>query len=508
MALAGCGGGKEEGKRNTEATKSQEAQATPSAEPTASPSEPKKKIVELHYYAPGDTPQGMQKVLDAVNSKLEQDNVGVKLNLHFVPWSDYGNKTSLMISAGDDFDAYLDAPWLHMNQMIASGAIIPLDDYISPEKTPNLWKAIPEKMWETNKFNGKIMGIPLGVTQGNVRGFVVRQDLREKYGLPEIKTMEDFIKFLYEVKKNEKGITPFGLNGSSVGVLPGYFNAAYWQGQSLRYELGVNWLYGTPEGTVKSIMTEPPADEMASLETMSKLYKDGIFDKNIAQEQNADPLFNQGKFAATIYAGDGVQGMKFLEALKLPGAKLEVVVPFETNAPKLISDFKQWNFTAINMKSKHAEQVIALMEWLSIKENHDLLEYGIEGENWKAVGDDQYEQISANPYSFPAFVMTWRPTLARTSTSMLPGDKTWFDFCRNPDNFTPSPFIGFVANTEPVKTQFAKVDPLMGQYYSPMSSGILDPAKGFPELKVASEKAGIQKVIVEVQSQLDAFRKK
>ncbi|MFD2881987.1 hypothetical protein ACFTAO_49110 [Paenibacillus rhizoplanae] len=116
-----------------------------------------------------------------------------------MPWTDYGNAVSVKMSAGEEFDMYLDAPWISMNQMIESKSLTELDAAVAAR--PELKASIPEEMWEYNKFGGKIMGIPLGTTQGQLYGVLIRKDLREKYGLPELKTLDDLEKFLYAVKE-------------------------------------------------------------------------------------------------------------------------------------------------------------------------------------------------------------------------------------------------------------------------------------------------------------------
>ncbi|MGV2686458.1 hypothetical protein GNF82_19410, partial [Clostridium perfringens] len=102
--------------------------------------------------------------------------------------------------------------------MIASNSLMELDAMVA--ERPELKAAIPDEMWDYNKFDGKIMGIPLGPTQGPVYGLLIRKDLREKYGLPELKTLEDLEKFLYTVKENEKDVRPFIINGIKADKLP------------------------------------------------------------------------------------------------------------------------------------------------------------------------------------------------------------------------------------------------------------------------------------------------
>ncbi|MCM3699746.1 extracellular solute-binding protein [Paenibacillus macerans] len=487
LMLAGCGG--------KTGTGGNEGNAPTNTENTTSAP---KETVTLKAYFPGDKPAGFDDVLQAVNDKLKADNVGAALNINFLPWSDYGNAVSVKMSAGEDFDMYLDAPWLSMNQMIASNSLLELDAMVA--ERPELKASIPDEMWEYNKFDGKIMGIPLGTTQGPVYGLLIRKDLREKYGLPELKTLEDLEKFLYTVKENEKDVRPFVINGIKADKLPFILSESANLALDEVLEIGVSMFsYSTKDKKVVGQWASPMIAD--GYERVTKYYKDGIISKNIAQEQNAETLFKQGKYAATYYAADGVEGLKYSDMLKDGSDKLEVFVPNGDKA-KPYTAFQQWNFLCIPTSSKHSDLAMDVVNWLSIKENHDLMEYGIQGKDWEPVGDTSYKVLSN--YSFPGFVLTWRPTLNRTPDTMMPDDKKWFDFSADPANFTLSPTAGFSFNAEKVKTEYAKITPLHDSIFLPLSQGVLSADEGKATLEEKMASLGGQKVIDEIQAQIDA----
>lgn len=487
LMLAGCGNNTDNGgKEGNAPTNTESAAAGP------------KETVTLKAYFPGDKPAGFDDVLQAVNDKLKADNVGAALNINFLPWTDYGNAISVKMSAGEDFDMYLDAPWLSMNQMIASNSLTELDAMVA--ERPELKASIPAEMWEYNKFDGKIMGIPLGTTQGQLYGVLIRKDLREKYGLPELKTLDDLEKFLYAVKENEQDIKPFVINGIKADKLPFILSESANLALDEVLEIGVNmFAYSTKDKKVVGQWASPTIAD--AYERVTKYYKDGILSKNIAQEQNAETLFKQGKYAATYYAADGVEGLKYSEMLKDGSDKLEVFVPNGDKA-KPYTAFQQWNFLSIPTSSNNPELVMDVANWLSIKENHDLMEYGVQGKDWEPVGDTSYKVLSA--YSFPGYVLTWRPTLNRTPDTMTADDKKWFDFSTDPANFTLSPTAGFNFDAEKVKTEYAKITPLHDSVFLPLNQGVLSADKGKAMMDDKMASLGGQKVIDEIQAQINA----
>ncbi|OBZ12029.1 hypothetical protein A8L34_17110 [Bacillus sp. FJAT-27264] len=489
LLLSGCGGGNNNAASGSNNTGGKNAPVSTAGS---------KEVVELKAYFPGDKPSGFEDVLKAVNEKMKADNVGASLNINFLPWSDYGNSVSVKMSAGESFDMYLDAPWLSLSQMVASGSIIPLDDLIASRK--ELKDSIPQQMWDANKFGGKIMGIPLGTTQGALYGFMIRKDLREKYGMPELKTVADVEKFLYTVKEKETAIKPFVIDGRKADKLAIIFSDDLNTGKVSDLETSVPmFYYNLNDKKVVGAWDTASLDQ--SFERATTFYKDGILSKNIAQEQNAQTLFNQGKYAATFYTADGVEGLKYLDALKNQGAELEVVVPNDESS-KPYSTFQQWNFLAVPKASKHAEQVMDVANWLSIKENHDLLEYGVEGKDWEAAGDTGYKSLSN--YAFPGYVLTWRPNLVRTPDNMLPGDKEWYTKASESDTFNVSPITGFSFEADQVKTEYAKTTPFFDSVFLPLAQGVLPADKGQAMLKDKILGVGGQKVLDEIQKQIDA----
>ena len=63
-------------------------------------------------------------------------------------------------------------------------------------------------MWDANKINGNIYGVPLGSAYTQQRSIFIRKDLREQLNLPPVKTYEDLKAYLYAVRDSNSGITP------------------------------------------------------------------------------------------------------------------------------------------------------------------------------------------------------------------------------------------------------------------------------------------------------------
>jgi putative aldouronate transport system substrate-binding protein len=66
--------------------------------------------------------------------------------------------------------------------------------------------------------------------------------------------------------------------------------------------------------------------------------------------------------------------------------------------------------------------------------------------------------------------------------------------------------IGFAMDISPVKTQVATISAAIGQYRPQVINGLADPDKSLSNLLKRMDGAGMNKLMTEAQTQLDAFR--
>jgi putative aldouronate transport system substrate-binding protein len=164
--------------------------------------------------------------------------------------------------------------------------------------------------------------------------------------------------------------------------------------------------------------------------------------------------------------------------------------------------FRADNFVVLNAHGESNEAALQLEDWLSIRDNHDLVEYGIEGTDWKAVGDDHYETLTK--YVFPGFALSWRSSLERLASYTTPSEREWFQWAQSYDNFTADPLIGFIPDVTPVKAENMRLAAAMTRFGMPLFAGAVDVDKGLSALKKACESAGLAKVQAELARQGDA----
>lgn len=455
--------------------------------------------VTLKIYIPGDRPKNMNAVIAEAEKRMAS-TVNAKLDITFIPWSDLDSKTSVALASGESIDLIFDAPWLHMNRMVSSNAYEPLDDLLK-QYGPNIISTRPQDMWDANKFEGKVYGIPLGISHYQIRGIYIRKDLREKYGLGKITTFDEFNTYLYKVKENEKGMSPLTTMVDTDRITNAYkfnYDPAYDYKQEIAQMFP--FLYKkNNDGKIYSMLDEKDPEIWTGIQNMRKWYDDGIINKDNLAVKNEQDLFMNGKTAAITIADVGVK-QNIQDAVKKLGGEVEWLTLLDPSK-KYVSDFKQWNFISIPKASKNKERAVMFLDWANQKANYDLLSYGIEGQDWEAVGQDGFKPLSAD-YPLFGYDWIWNPTLERYNATLTQEDLKWWKWTKESTNFIKSVDAGFTFNPEPVAQEVATLK--ANSFVYPILLGSLEPNKGMEDFK--SKLGGtLKKVQDEYQKQLNAY---
>lgn len=474
----------------------------------------------LSLLLPGDVPAGWDAVLAEVNKKLQAD-LGFTVKPQFIPWANYGQQALLKFTAGEKFDTALQARWLNMSQLAASGSIVELSGLLSSGKYPNLTATIDPRIIELNRWGGKLYGLPQINSVARFHHFAIRQDLADKYGMSEITDFSGLERFWYTVKQKNKDIIPIGVNSRMPKLLVawnpvGWLNPSMWEnprtsivsftGESLAFVLAAD---GRQTGSSHPVPFWEAPGMVDALRLVRKYYQDGLINKNALtlDSKALESQLKAGRFATAWAMTDGLTSQLLPELAKnVPGATLANVMPLKGGKDaKPYQTFQADNFLVLNAKGQNNEKAMQLEDWLSIKDNHDLITYGVQGKDWNPIGDDKYEMLST--YTFPGFGLSWRAKLERRVKGMTASETTWFDWAQDIDNFTVDPYAGFVPDPEPVKRENTQITAAMTQFANPLFIGAVDVDQGLDKLKKALDRAGLAKVQAELAKQADAYLK-
>ncbi|KQU93412.1 extracellular solute-binding protein [Devosia sp. Root105] len=468
---------------------------------------------------PSQAPSNWKAVLDKANAALLAEH-GFTLDAQFINWSNYGQQSLLKFTAGASFDTALQALWLNMAQLQQSGSLADLTGEL--DKWPNLKAQIAPKLIEANSWNGKLWGIPQVNSAGRVQHFSIRQDLAEKHGFGEIRDFDTLERYFYTIKEKEDGVTPFGIGANSTWVLAvptptGMFNQQSWEDPTRMQYLfagsGLRFLLAKDAATTGSSKPIPFWEDdgvVAALRKIRKYHEDGIINADPFNSDSAtiQSQFQAGRIASIWSMTDGLASNQLVGLRKaVPTASLAQVVPFgkPLSEVKPVQTFQADNMVVVNANGGDVDRALALQDWLSVKQNHDLIEYGIEGTDWEAAGDDSLNQLSQ--YAFPGYALLWRSALERRSSFMTESEKAVFDWAQDYDNFATDTFASFIPDVSAVKQEAAQMNNVIIQHANPLFHGLADVDAQLDKLKSAADAAGLNMLQAEMEKQADAYLK-
>ncbi len=470
--------------------------------------------VKLVIVQPSDKTAIFDNLLPVIEQRLAADGVKVKLDVIFVPWSDLSTKTQVMLAGQDQVDLIFDAPWLHMNQMIAQGYYEELSDLLSKHGA-NILRTRPKEMWDANRFGGRIMGIPLGLYFQQPHGWVVRADLRKKLGFAPLKSYDDIVKFAYAVKKDNPRMYPLSFTGMYSDIQYGLVN---WKmlddaDTNVRFThalpASLMLYYRNNDGVVHNLFDEMDPKIDAALKEARQYYVDGLINPDILSiKQYKDDFYNTGKGAVLpirLFSNThDVASLKNLEALG--GASEPVVLKTRTSG-KVIANFVMDNFICLTKISKNKETAVTFLDWVNRNtDNYNLVEHGVKGKDWDLAGTDKWRNITGAEFGWQAYALSWNPAYNLFPAADDDNAIEMQKLIAKSSYFVKDATAGFSFNSEPVKNEIAQYQGIEGKYYPALMDGVLDPADTMGKFKAEAGPL-LKRIQDELQKQVNVFLK-
>jgi putative aldouronate transport system substrate-binding protein len=484
-------------------------EATAPPKPTEAPpptATPAPKLVELNYVYPGNEQKDLKIVNDAITEILKAKiNATIKLSLF--AWGDYTQKLQLMNTSGEKYDLCFTSFWFNdYVKNVQNGTLAPMDDLL-PTAGKGLYASMPDYIWKACRVGGKIYGAPNQQIFAFPTGIDVRKDLADKYKL-DPKTIKEYVEcepYLKAIKDGE-GITPIY---TSTGV-PGQL---YSRG-GLDYVLGghqngytIHVKADDPEAKAFSIAFDD-ANFGEAVRLANKWYQAGYYTKDIVPDAEANAAMKAGKHAFVF--NDATKPGNALEKKALWGFEW---YSQSTQTPVLNTSGVIATLTAISANSVDVERSMMYLNEINTNvELYNLLCKGIEGKHW--VWTNKEKKVIGFPEGVTAENSGYNPNTDweygnQFNAYYVSEDQVgaWEETDKINKEAVKSVLLGFSFNQEPVKTEIAQVQAAAGEMEVPLMRGMLDPATALPDFQKKLKDAGIDKVIAEMQKQIDEWRK-
>lgn len=485
LSLIGCSKSGPATEAPTKATSGNEEQ-------TQAPSDTPKEIVTIKSIYPGDAPERLDAVLAALNEKMGKD-IGVNLELTFAPWSDYYSKIQMEIAAGSDIDFM----WSGSNEMITyrtQKLIVPINDLLD-QYGSDIRANIDPVFFDTMTVDGQCMGVPSTANTPicNVYHCIMyREDLRLKYDLPKLDTIENLELYLQTIKENED-MYPILSKSIAYSIMP-LFGEEFFMGGTASAAAGRFEKDG-------SLTIMPIQEAPAFLESAKKVhewYEKGYIPTDI-MNMDVQPMFMQGMGAMMNGSALMASERQAEISMNVPGAVL-ADQPYMSGTKYLGGN--GGNAMYVASSSKHPEEVMKFFNWIhASQENYDLYCYGVEDEDY-TLENDRITILSDYPALFPSWMFKNLNFLRfnnAISDDYIETIKHW------DDGAVPSPLLGFTFNGKPVEAEVGAYWAHWSAYGNTLQSGTVDVDAMLPEFTEKGEAAGQKEIIAELQGQLDEY---
>lgn len=468
----------------------------------------------LKYYFVADkaNPEDVELVQDALNEAIAS-KIGAKVELNPLSFAEVTTKLPLILTTGDDADVISIsqlAPYITSYQ---TGGLLALDDLLQKE-APELYKMYDETIWDSEKIKGNIYMVPCYYPGVSYPGMWTAKERTDKYGFDweNCSKWEDYEPYFDAILENEEGVTPILSSDEYWGRLwfPGYYgyesvgNVQSPKGQGLVCIDAVN---GKTD-----VFAAPFGEEYEeSIRLMRKWYEKGYVLKTPPTEEEMGNLRSTGKMAAFLHCMSSTWDTTAMGQAEWGGDTiLQCILQ---GHPSIIGSTGSGN--AVTKASQHPEEAIKFIQEMHTNEYvHNLLNWGIEDVHWKWVNEDKKVIDFADGKTIDTVGYypntTWQfgnryLQYFRSEGDIATAEKT--DEMLE-SNAVLSPIMGFIADTEPVKTEMANVANVAAEYGDPLEKGLVDPddpERGLEMFRQKLKEAGIEKIVGEIQTQLDTW---
>ena len=529
MALTACSGNAQTGGETAGNTDSMaednntaaESSETPVAEDTAGEEDAPdlSEHVTLKWYLCGsDNVTDDAAVLEKANQIL-----GAKLNMTLQPiwgsWSDFEEgKVSLSINGGDDVDIYFTSSWTENAYMAFArkGAYVRLDD---PENNlfekygSDLYDVIPEMLINSARIEGSdgkgIYAVPGYKDVATQNTWDVNVTLLEKYGytLADIENTDyyGFGEILKTVKEGEGSqFYPLLVEGAVLERM--VTNGIIVTGDASTNNLLSYYINPTDvsqEGAYGNVLLNKFAtDEYKKfVEQTREYFLAGYIDPAMGNAQQASDVRTAKQLTGDYLIGTQSYSYGYETEMTIQRGITVAYVPctpayIDTTSP-------QGAMMAISSVSKNPERAMMFLNLLNTDvELMTLLNYGVEGLHYDMADGEVVFLDKRNDYQ------PWRNGMGNV-TLLPPQEGQGADF---QDQFKAYygaaksiPIVGFAVDATPIETEMAALANVAAEYALALSTGAVDPAEKLPAFLAELEKNGMQKVLDEANSQLEAF---
>lgn len=461
--------------------------------------------VTLSIYCIGD--EGgiyADDMVDHIN-EIVKDRINATIEPIMISWGDYFQKLPIVWASGEDYDITYVASWCGYFTEGAKGPFYNLDE-LMPKYAPETYAEYSEmdNFLDSCLIDGSLYMVPCFSNEYGAHAIGYREDLRKKYGCPEIVDLETLETYLDTIKEKEPGMLPMNLDTVNNYLWYIFLNQNDWN-RPVDHDNGifVSDFVNTTE--VFNVVETEEYEEFIKL--MRRWYEKGYWSQSVMAETTAmQDQFLAGKSAVTLNNLPNLDQVYQKMQTSSPDWELGV---FDWDSENAVAGYDPaGNASAIGANSKNPERAMMFLELCHQDEElHDALQYGIEGLTYVYNEDGTIgrpEGADASALAGKNYYMGLKDSrFEKDSENEWPMMKTIEEDWEARKELSPQ--FGFYLNQDEISAQLAAIKSVCDEYKLPLEKGLVDPETGLAELRQKLKEAGADELQEEINRQLKEY---
>lgn len=468
---------------------------TPSGANTESGKEEKKdkaKLETLTILYPGDESDRMTEFLNNEFAERMANDLGLKVEMIFVPWDQYWSQKDIMLAAQEPVDLYWDG-LPSLSTMVNKKQAMVLNDLID-QYGQDMLEVLPMEHIQGAMLNGDIYGIPSAYAPSSAmfQLVCVRQDILEAVGMNDLNTPDDLMEFATKAKEmfpQMKGPADYIFKPLT----------RYYQDEHYSWVAGEDVaVLGEASKKIYSYYETEAFKELAKFNR--KMYLAGNYSDELTINYNERDSRMQTGLYLWVEGSLG-KDTEIIDSIKAndPNARLKTYLLAEEDPRYIISAGGE--VLCIPQTAPNAAGAMKFINWLySSQENYLFALYGVEGVDYEIV-DGRVKKITGDEFFYEWMFRNQNYQLFAPEV-----DQEYIDLYQSwDDEAISSNVLGFSFNNENVKEIETMIKEVTGKVLAPIRSGFVDFDTEYPKAVEKLKEAGIEEYIAEVQRQYDEF---
>lgn len=448
------------------------------------------KPVNLIWYTIGAPPKDLEKVEAEIN-KYTAEKIGVTVDMKMIDFGDYSQKMQVMAASGEPMDILFTSSWaFDYVQNARKGAFMELDELLD-KYGQGIKEVLDPAFLEGSKVDGHNYAVPANKELPAQEVWRFNKKYFDKYNLDisKVDSLESLEPLLKVIKENEPNVVPLAISKDFVPLTP-YDYVIEKTPMAVKLDDTEN---------LKVVNILETSEIKQALKTMNKYYKAGYISPESATTTSTQDLFTSGNWFV-----DRAATQPFADNLWSQSYGYEVV-SVAANDPVVYNWSVMGSMQAISANSEHPEEAMKFLNLLNTDVTlRNLVDSGIEGVHYKKLSENVMENLpesknyDVSTFSFGNVMLTY--------LNAEDPENKWEEFKKFNESGTNAPLLGFNFDPTKVSTELAAMYNVKEEFWSPLMTGTVDPDQFLPKAIEKLKAAGLDKIMTEVQSQIDAWK--